>query len=196
MPLLFILAFSYKLVKVTGLKITPQNIKVLKNQSLENQFTSWIHKNSAIRLADRPTKRQFLELSDADDNDESNYENIYGYQATEDFDVNNTEETPSYRQVILDPSVVNALRLPRPYPFQPLHVHWHPHMESLEMFPNPIPVHHYRKVPLAIHVPKYEIVPKPYYVPFKASPDYNVMHVDVYHPGLYKYFLEYPLSIL
>lgn len=166
-------------VTVTGLRILSQNIKVLKDQSLKNTSTSWIHKNSAISLTDRPTKRQ-TQSADVDNSDVSNLETFYGNQMTDEFDVKNTDEAPSYRQVIFDPNVVNALRPPRPYPFQPLHVHWSPHMEPLEI----IPVHHYRKVPVAIRVPKYENVPEPYYVPYKPSPDYTVTHVDVYHPGL------------
>ncbi len=133
LPVLFVLICNYNTITVTGLRITSQNTKGLKNQ----------------------------------------------------FDVKNKEGAPSYRQVIFDPNVVNTLRRPpRPYPFQPLHVHWSPHIEPVEIIPNSIPVDHYRKVPVAIRVPKYENVPEPYYVPYKPSPDYTITHVDVYHPGL------------
>lgn len=185
---LITLVFSCKLIKVSGLKITPRNqSKASRNQSLENHFTAWIHKNSAISLNNRPTKRHSFERLNVDDNVESNYETSYDKQDMDDFDVNNAGEKlqTSYRQVILDPNEANTLRAPHPYPFQPIHVRrdWHPQIEPLEIFPNPIQVHHYRKVPVAVQVPRYEIVPKPFYVPLRASPDYSVLHVDVYHPG-------------
>lgn len=184
------MTFGYRTVTVTGLRITSTNTKVLKNQMLKlNNSAPGIHKNSVISLSHLPTKRQ-TQSHNVDDGDDSNLETFYDNQATDEFDVKNTEEAPSYRQVILDPNVVNALRLRRPYPFHPLHrVHWNPYMEPVEVIPNPIPVHHYRKVPVAIRVRKYENVPEPYYVPYKPSPDYTVTHVDVYHPGSYNDFL-------
>lgn len=186
LPVLTIMASSYR---ITGLTITsPQNINMLKNQSLKNHSASWIHNNIAVSLNDRPTKRQ-TPLPDVDDNDESNLKTFYDNQATHEYDFySNKGEAPHYRQVILNPNVVNAFRHPRPYPFEPLHVHWRPHMQPMEIIPDTIPVHHYRKVPFAFRVPKYENVPEPYYVPYKPSPDYTVMDVDVYHPGLYEAF--------
>lgn len=180
LPVLIVITCN---VTVSGLRITSQNTKVLKNQLLKNNSASWIHKNSVINLTDRPTKRQ-THLSYVDNSDTSNLETFYDNQEADEFDVKNTEESPSYRQVILDPNDANVLRPPRAYPFHPLHFHWGPRMEPVEIIPNPIPVHHYRKVPVVIRVPKYENVPEPYYVPYKPSPDYTITHVDVYHPGM------------
>lgn len=183
LPILIVIICSYNTFTVSGLRITSINTRVLKNQLPRNNSTSWIHKNSVINLTDRPTKRQ-TQSPDVDNSDISNLETFYDNQGADEFDVKSTEESPSYRQVILDPNAVNVLRPPHAYPFHPLHVHWSPRMEPVEIFPNPIPVHHYRKVPVVIRVPKYENVPEPYYVPYKPSPDYTVTHVDVYHPGM------------
>ena len=166
----------------TGLRISSKNTKVLNNQllKLNNSTGPLIHKNSVISLTDLPTKRK-TQSHNVDDSDDSNLE-TYDNQATEEFD--DTEEAPFYRQIILDPNAGNALRLPRPYPFHPLHhVPWTPYTGPVEIIPNPIQVHHYRKVPVAIPVRKYENVPEPFYVPYKPTPDYTVTHVDVFNPG-------------
>jgi len=184
---------GYRIVSGSGLRIKSKNTKALKNQLLElNNSIPWMHKNSVISLSDLPTKRQ-TESHNVDDGDDSNLETFYDNQGTDEFDDKNTEEAPSYRQVILDPNTVNALRLPRPYPFHPLHhVPWNPYMGPVEIIPNPISVHHYRKVPVAIRVRKYENVPEPYYVPYKPSPDYSVTHVDVFNPGSYNDVYPWP----
>jgi len=180
---LIIMTCGYRAVTGTGLRITSKNTKAPKNQLLKlNNSTPWIQKNSVISVTGLPTKRQ-TQSHNVDDSDNLNLE-TYDNQATDEFDDKDTEEPPSYRQVILDPNAGNALRFPRPYPFHPLHhVPWNPYMGPVEIIPDPIQVHHYRKVPVAIRVRKYENVPEPYYVPYKSSPDYTVTHVDVFNPG-------------
>lgn len=181
---LIVMTCGYRTVTGTGLRITSKNTKVPKSQLLKlNNSAPWIHKNSVKSLTDHPTKRQTQSHNMDYGDDDSNLE-TYDNQATDDFDDKDTEEAPSYRQVILDPNAGNALRRPLPYPFHPLHhVPWNPYVGPLEIIPNPIRVHHYRKVPVAIRVQKYENVPEPYYVPYKPTPDYTVTHVDVFNPG-------------
>lgn len=188
---LIVMTCGYRTVTGTGLRITSKNTKVPKSQLLKlNNSAPWIHKTSVKSLTDHPTKRQTQSHNVDYGDDDSNLE-TYDNQATDDFDDKDTEEAPSYRQVILDPNAGNALRRPLPYPFHPLHhVPWNPYVGPVEIIPNPIQVHHYRKVPVAIRVQKYENVPEPYYVPYKPTPDYTVTHVDVFNPGSYNDFLS------
>lgn len=193
---LIIMTYGCRTVTGTGLRITSKNTKVPKNHQLLklNNSAPWIHKNSVISLKDIPTKRQ-TQSHNVDDSDDSNLE-TYDNQATDEFDEKDTEEAPSYRQVILDPNAGNALRFPRPYPFHPLHhVPWNPYMGPVEIIPNPIQVHHYRKVPVAIRVRKYENVPEAYYVAYKPTADYTVTHVDVFNPGSYNFLSIHLLEV-
>ena len=154
------------LQKVRKGQATVSNVAFFKNIS-----SSWTNNKS---LNNHPTKRQTV----SPDVDESYFDSLN--DPIEEFDVN-----PSTRQDIIEPSIIKALRLPHPYPFRPLHVHWVPPMESLRIIPRPLHVHHYRGVPVPVRVPKYEHYPEPYYFPYKPNPDYNVMHVHVYEPGVY-----------
>lgn len=187
-----VISLCYMTVTVFGLRIKPRNTnerftsqklqtdRATRDLSPFRNFSSSWKENSDVILNNRPTKRQ----TQPPDVDESDFDNLN--DRTEEFVVvNNKEEAPSTRQVILEPNVINALRLPHPYPFQPLHSHWISHMEPVRIIPRPFHVHHYRRVPVAIQVPKYEHVPEPFYVPYKPKPDYTVMHVHVYDPGLY-----------
>ena len=146
----------------------PRHSYKLDNEHLEKEFL----------------KRQIVS-PDVGDLKESFYDNVYGNADTDDFVINNTEDAATYRQEILDPNAANTIRVPHPYPFQPLHIHWPSNMAAVQIIPNAIPVHHFKPLPVAVHVRKYEGFADPYYVPYKSSPDYDVTHVHVYHPGLY-----------
>lgn len=138
-----------------------------------NLSSSWRNKKGAVSLNGLPKKRQ-TQSPDVDDTSEDFLDTLN--DATEEADVGSKEEDPSSRQDILEPNVINALRLPHPYPFQPVPV---------RIFPNELHVHHYKGVPVPVPVEKYKHIAEPYYVPYKPKPDYTVMHVHVYDPGNY-----------
>lgn len=147
-------------------KATPSLLTLLKNFS-----SSWTHRGSGRSFNNHPTKRQMQ----SPDVDESFLDSLT--EPKDVFDVNGKDEAPFSRQVIFEP------RQPRPYPFEPLHVHLASPFETLRYIPRPLHVHHYRGVPVAVRVPKYEHVPEPYYVPYKPRPDYTVLHVHVDDPA-------------
>ena len=148
---------------------------------LNNGSSTWTHSKTDASSNNHPTRRQTIMSPDVD---ESYFDSID--DPVEEYNVNTKDESrPSARQDIIEPSIVDALRLPHPYPFHNLNVHWDPPLDSTRIIPRPLHVHHYRGVPVAVRVPKYEHYPEPYYFPYKPNPDYNVMHVHVYEPGLY-----------
>lgn len=157
---------------------TSQSIKI-------SNTSSWTHRKSAFELVDTlPTKRQ-TQSADVDNPDESLFDIFHDKPIEEEFITNKDNAGPSYRRVIIIPNTANALRIPRPYPFHPVHL-FHPVIDSVRFIPSPVHIHHYRRVPVPVEVPKYQHIPQPYYVPYKPKPDYTVTDVQVYDPGEYK----------
>ena len=196
LPLLTFVTISCVTVMVMGLRIKSRNFneqptshKVRMGLStftalalFKNNSAPWTHKKSAVILSNYPTKRQ-IQSPDVDTNDESLFDTFNDKPITEEFITKkDEEEAPSYRQVILEPNLANAVRLPHPYPFHPVHI-FGPHLEPARM---QLHVHQYKSFPFPVMVPKYEHIPEPYYVPYKPKPDYNVMHVHVLDPGKVK----------
>lgn len=150
------------------------NVSTLKNFS-----SSLMHKKSAIDLDFHPTKRQ-LQSKNLDEDDF--FERFI--EPTEIIDVDGRDDDVSSRQVIFQPKTVKAIRIPEPYPFEPLPLNWASRIEPLSEYSRPRHVHHFRGFPVPVRVLKYEHIPQPYYVPYKSSPDYTVLHVNVVDPGL------------
>lgn len=71
------------------------------------------------------------------------------------------------------------MKAPMPYPAT-IHVRL---PGGVKVVPKVYPVHEYKDVPIPMRYHKVQSVDRPYYVPYKAGPDVEETHVDVFHPG-------------
>lgn len=150
------------------------------DSKLQNFSSSLMHEKSAIGLDFHPTKRQLQSQNLAADNF---FERVN--EPIEIIDDYGRDDGVSSRQEIFQPKVDKEVRIPEPYPFDPLPLNWASRIEPLSEYLRPRHVHHFRGFPVPVRVLKYERIPEPYYVPYKSSPDYTVLHVNVADPGLY-----------
>ncbi|XP_029190904.2 neurogenic locus Notch protein-like [Acropora millepora] len=144
---------------------------------LQNVSSSLMHEKSAIGLDFHPTKRQLQSQNLAADNFFERFN-----EPIEIIDDYGRDDGVSSRQEIFQPKVAKEVRIPEPYPFDPLPLNWASRIEPLNEYLRPRHVHHFRGFPVPVRVLKYERIPEPYYVPYKSSPDYTVLHVNVADP--------------
>lgn len=90
---------------------------------------------------------------------------------------------PDYR----DPRLFHGhpfMKAPMPYPAT-IHVRL---PGGVQVLPKVYPVHDYKDVPIPVRYHKVQSVDSPYYVPYKAGPDVDETHLDVFHPGKSNFF--------
>ncbi|XP_068705354.1 fibropellin-1-like [Montipora foliosa] len=160
--------------------IPPKALKVSTRvpsnfSSLMNLLSSWLHIKDGVH----PKRRQ-LQLKDSDD--DGFFDSANEPTDVLDLDGRDGDDYATSRQVIFEPREVQTLRLPHPYTFEPLHSNWESRIEPLSEYPRPHHVHHFKGFPVPVRVLKYEHIPEPYYVPYKPTPDYTVLHVHVSDP--------------
>ncbi|XP_031565636.1 adhesive plaque matrix protein 2-like, partial [Actinia tenebrosa] len=123
------------------------------------------------------------EGTSSEDNDSLSSDNLMGFSNFSESQGGDSEDQRQqiHYPVYHDPrpfGVHPPMKAPMPYPAT-IHVRL---PGSVHMVPKVYPVHDYRGVPVPVRYHKVQNVDSPYYVPYKAGPDVEETHLDVFHP--------------